>query len=97
MFVAVQTVFEGYSTNTKDKLRKNQLKYDLKIPMAHAAGNHQTHDIPAIMRNYRSGGTPWTIIIDPAGTVVYNQFHIDANFAAELIKVMLSKDYSPQN
>jgi hypothetical protein len=96
LFVGIQTVFEGYSINTKDKLRENQLKHELKIPMAHAAGNHQTHDIPAIMRNYRSGGTPWTVIIDPAGTIVYNQFHIDANLAAELIKVMLSKNYSPQ-
>jgi hypothetical protein len=95
--VGIQTVFEGYGINTKDKLRKNQLKHDLKIPMAHAAGNPQTHTIPDIMGKYRSGGTPWTVIIDPAGTVVYNQFHIDANFAAELIKVMLSKDYSPQN
>jgi len=87
--VGVQTVFEGYRTNTKDKLRKNQLKYDLKIPMAHAAGNPQSHAIPDIMRKYRSGGTPWTVIIDPAGTVVYNHFHIDANLAAELINTML--------
>ena len=40
--MGIQTVFEGYRINTKDKLRKNQLKYDLKIPMAHAAGNPQT-------------------------------------------------------
>ena len=95
--MAIQTVFEGYRINTEDKLRENQLKYDLKIPMAHAAGNPQTHSIPEIMRNYRSGGTPWTVIIDPYGRVVFNQFHIDANPATELINVMLSKDYSPQN
>ena len=93
----MQTVFEGYGVNSEDKLRENQLKYDLKIPMAHAPGNPQTHRIPEIMRKYRSGGTPWTVIIDPEGRVVYNQFHIDANPAAELIKVMLSKDYRPQN
>jgi hypothetical protein len=85
----VQTVFEGFGSNSEDKLRKNQLKYDLKIPMAHAPGNPQTHSIPEIMRKYRSGGTPWTVIIDP--------FHLDANLAAELIKDMLSKNYSPQN
>ena len=95
--MGIQTVFEGYRINTKDKLRKNQLKYDLKIPMAHAAGNPQTHTAPEIMRKYRSGGTPWTVIIDPDGKVVFNDFHIDANLAAELIKVMLSKDDSPQN
>lgn len=95
--MGIQTVFEGYRINTKDKLRKNQLKYDLKIPMAHAAGNPQTHTIPEIMRNYRSGGTPWTVIIDPYARVVFNDFHIDANLAAELIKGILSKDHNPQN
>lgn len=89
--MGIQTVFEGYSTNTKDKLRKNQLKYELKIPMAHAAGNPQTHEIPAIMRNYRSGGTPWTVIIDPSGRVVYNNFHIDVKPAVELIEKLLAK------
>ena len=97
MFVGIQTVFEGYRINTKDKLRENQLKYDLKIPMAHAPGNPQTHTAPEIMRNYRSGGTPWTVIIDPYGRVIFNEFHIDPNLAAELIKGVLSKDYSPQN
>lgn len=32
-FLAVQTVFEGHDFNTEDKLRKNQLKFGLKIPM----------------------------------------------------------------
>ena len=91
-FVGVQTVFEGYGTNTKDKLRANQLTYGLKIPMAHAPGNPQTHEIPAIMRNYRSGGTPWTVIIDPAGKVVYNNFHLDVKPAVELIQDLLSKN-----
>lgn len=93
----MQTVFEGFGSNSEDKLRKNQLKYDLKIPMAHAPGNPQTHSIPEIMRKYRSGGTPWTVIIDPYGKVVFNEFHLDANLATELIKDMLSKNYSPPN
>jgi hypothetical protein len=87
----VQTVFEGYSFNSPDKLRHNQLKYNLKIPMAHAAGNPQTHEIPEIMRLYRSGGTPWTVIMDPQGKVVYNQFHIKPSQALTLIEGMLSK------
>ena len=87
-FIAVQTVFEGYSFNTQDKLRQNQLKYALKIPMAHAVGNPDTRGIPEIMRNYRSGGTPWTIIIDPSGKVVYNDFHIQVAQAVSLIELM---------
>ena len=89
-FLAVQTVFEGYDFNSQDKLRKNQLEWDLKIPMAHAAGNPQTHEIPMIMRKYRSGGTPWKVIINPEGTVIYNHFQIESSQARALIEEMLS-------
>ena len=90
-FFAVQTVFEGYSYNSLDKLRKNQLEWTLKIPMAHAAGNPQTHEIPEIMRKYRTGGTPWKVIINPKGKVIYNQFHIELSQAIALIEGLLSK------
>jgi hypothetical protein len=91
-FLAVQTVFEGYGVNSEAKLRKNQLKYDVNIPMAHAPGNQQTHSVPQIMRDYRSGGTPWTVIIDQNGTVIYNHFHIEAEQAVTLIEQLLSKN-----
>lgn len=90
-FIAVQTVFEGYKINSRDKLRKNQLEWGLKIPMAHAAGNPKTHNIPTIMKNYRSGGTPWTVLIDPDGTVVYNHFHIEPPRATAIIEQLLSE------
>ena len=88
-FMAIQTVFEGFQINTQNKVRKNQLKYNLKIPMAHAAGNPNTQRIPEIMQKYRSGGTPWKVIIDPSGKVVYNNFHIDVDQAVSLIKALL--------
>ena len=89
-FIAVQTVFEGYDINTRDKLRQNQLKYDVKIPMAHAAGDPGAHSIPEIMKTYRSGGTPWAVIIDPYGMVVYNGFHIEAAQAIVLINQLIA-------
>jgi len=91
IFLAVQTVFEGYGSNSPDKLRKNQLEWGLKIPMAHAAGDPQTHEIPAIMSKYRSGGTPWTVLIDPKGNVVYNHFHIQPPQAIAMIEELLSE------
>jgi hypothetical protein len=96
-FIAVQTVFEGHRFNTQDKLRYNQLKYNLKIPMAHAAGNSDTHEIPEIMRNYRSGGTPWTVIIDPCGEVVYNGFHIEVAQAVSLLGKLIAKGGGKSN
>ena len=44
-----------------------------------------------LMRKYRSGGTPWTVIIDHKGTVVYNQFHIEVEQAAGLTEDLLQK------
>ena len=85
VFLAVQTVFEGYHTNTRDKLRHNQIKYGLNIPMAHAPGDPDTRAIPDIMKHYRSGGTPWTVIIDASGQVVYNAYHIKVNQAVALL------------
>ncbi len=90
-FFAVQTVFEGHAFNSPDKLRKNQLEWELNIPMAHAAGNPQTHTIPEIMQQYRSGGTPWAVIINPKGVVAYNNFHIEPPQAITLINQLLSK------
>ena len=84
-FVSIQTVFEGFGTNTKGKLRDTQLRYDLEIPMGHDPGNKQTYNRSSILYNYRTGGTPWVVIIDQQGKVVYNDYHIKPGKAIELI------------
>ena len=65
--------------------------------MAHAAGDQQTHSIPEIMHNYRSGGTPWTVIIDPYGKVAFNDFHIEVVPAVALIEKLLHPKSSRLN
>ena len=42
------------------------------------------------MRNYRTGGTPWTIIIDKRGMVRFNNFHIQAEDAVKIIDALKS-------
>lgn len=81
-FIAVQTVFEGHDENTFEKVVEIQKKYDLKIPFGHDS-NKSSSDI---MSKYRSGGTPWYIIIDPANRVVFNDFHIPVDEAIEFFK-----------
>jgi len=73
---AVQTVFEGFTTNTAERVEQMRERYALSVPMAHDPG---VPDIsaPFVMRHYRTGGTPWLILIDPSGTVVYNNFHVN--------------------
>ncbi len=75
----IQTTFEGYSTNTVDKLQEMQQRYDLPIMMGHDEGDSETHERPNTMRSYRTGGTPWAILISPDGYVIYNDFSIDAD------------------
>ena len=76
-FAAIQTVFEGAEVNTADKLRVNQLKYQLEIPFGQNSPAHGDRH-PSIMKNYRTGGTPWFIFIDPQGKVIFNDFHLNA-------------------
>ena len=44
------------------------------------------------MRRYRTGGTPWTVLIDPDGVVQFNDFHIAPDKAIDLIDRMLDDD-----
>lgn len=73
----IQTVFEGFNSNTVEDVRKLQLKYDLPITMGHDAGDPAGDHRPQTMIKYRTGGTPWIILIDPEGQVVFNHFHVD--------------------
>lgn len=76
-FAAVQTVFEETELNTEDRLRDAQLRYRLAIPFGHdpsAEGGPSS-----LMNDYRTGGTPWFIVIDPAGRLVFSDFSLDAD------------------
>ncbi len=85
-FVTVQTVFEGFDTNTLDSAREVAKKYQLDIPVGHDPGADQSGSV--LMRQYRTGGTPWTIVIDRERRVRFNGFQADAEMLAESIKML---------
>ena len=87
--VAIQTTFEGFSTNTADKMQEIQQQYKLNITMGHDAGDEENH--PKTMRDYRSGGTPWAVLISPEGKVIYNDFSVDPESAIKYIKREIGK------
>jgi len=89
VFVAVQTVFEGYGTNTEGRAKDTVEEFDLLIPVGHVEGEGGRS--PAIMRRYRSGGTPWTVIIDRQGTVRFNGFSIEPKADIDLVEKLLAK------
>lgn len=90
VFAGIQTVFEGHSVNTIDKVRQVQLQYDLKMPMGHDPGDEGGR--PRTMMAYRTGGTPWMILISPYREVVYNDYGIDADKAIKFLAKETAKD-----
>jgi hypothetical protein len=70
-------VFEGSDVNSFDRLRTNQQRYGLHVPFGHAAAA-SPETVPEIMETYRSGGTPWFVVIEPDNRVVYDGFQLDA-------------------
>ena len=75
-FAVVQTVFEGAEHNTVERLRETQEKYGLALPFGHDATQPGAR-YPTIMEDYRTGGTPWFIVIDPKGEIVFSDFRLD--------------------
>lgn len=88
-FVAVQTVFEGFSFNTPQKAKETAARYHLTIPIGHSGS---TKEPSTMMQRYRTRGTPWTVIIDREGIIRYNHFHITPNDAIALIDRLLEKN-----
>jgi thiol-disulfide isomerase/thioredoxin len=80
--LAVQTTFEGYSHNGVKQAKEVAKRYSLSIPIGQSGDRNQRSKL---MSNYRTGGTPWTIIIDRDGHVRYNDFHVDPDYAMTLI------------
>ena len=77
--VSVQTTFEGHQVNTGDKVREIQLRYDLPIVMGHDPGQRNANGYPNTMMSYRTGGTPWQVLIHPSGVVLYDGFNVHAD------------------
>ena len=88
VFVAVQTTFEGFSTNTPEAALKTAAQFDLDIPVAHDGSNGKRS---RLMQAYRTGGTPWSVVIDRNGVVRFNDFHITPDKAGALIDHLLAQ------
>ena len=86
-FIGMQTVFEGADANTFERMLEIQKEYDLQIPFGHDIGNENTRNISSTMYNYRTGGTPWFILIDQNDVVLFNDFHLNTEKAIEFLKV----------
>ena len=92
-FLAIQTVFEGHDTNTANAARASVERHGLSdIALGHDSGHP-----PTIMADYRTGGTPWTVIIGPDRTVLANGFQLDADQALSIITEQLDTPNEGEN
>lgn len=85
-FMAIQTVFEGSASNTYERMQEIQKEYDLQIPFGHDPGDATSRNRSGTMVDYRTGGTPWFIILDENNKVVFNDYHLDTDKAIEILK-----------
>lgn len=82
-FVLAQTAFEDFDQNTVAAAANLVKQFGLEdVPLGHDAG-----EPPVTMMDYRTGGTPWTVIIGPRPDrrVLFNGFQLDTESALELI------------
>ncbi|MDF1658089.1 MAG: redoxin family protein [Verrucomicrobiales bacterium] len=88
-FVAIQTPFEDFATNSELQLASIAEKHKLDIPIGHLAKTQDTYSINVA---YETGGTPWWIVIDREGTVVFNDFTMAPDVAAANIQQLIDGD-----
>ena len=88
VFLVIQTVFEGFGTNTAKKIEQTRKQYKLEIPFAHDDGDGKGS---VLMRDYQTRGTPWHIIIDKQGRVVFCDFHVDPDKTISAVKQLLNQ------
>jgi len=88
VFLAIQTVFEGAHTNTKDKLLKTQKQYNLSIQYKPWRSTcsviiHGARSVIGCFITYIV-----TESVDQKGKVVFNDFHLDETKAIEYLKAI---------
>tara|TARA_Y100000589_G_scaffold307410_1_gene323063 strand:- start:3092 stop:3685 length:594 start_codon:yes stop_codon:yes gene_type:complete len=90
-FLAIQTTFEGGHINTLDKVEKIAEKYNLDIPMGHTQAQ-LGQKIPLFMQDYRTGGTPWGILIGPDRRVLLNGYELEHQVIVKLMRQFQSQE-----
>ena len=60
-------------------------KYGLKIPMGHTQ-TQPREKIPFFTQDFRTGGTPWGILIGPDRRVLVNGYELDHEIIVKLMR-----------
>lgn len=76
-FAVVHTAFDDDPFNSRERVRENQLKFDIKVPFGHDPKSGANY--PTVMQDYRTRGTPFFLVIDPKGFLVFADFSLDVD------------------
>ena len=88
-FATVQTVFEGFHTNTEKSAKEMVERYDLQdIPVGHSGSRDKRS---AIMQSFRTRGTPWTVLIGKDGLIRTEGFHVELEQGKKVLQQLLDE------
>ncbi len=90
-FAVIQTVFEGHAENGPEQRAIMQQRYELALPLA----QDDAHPHPHTMSDYHSAGTPWWILINRQGRVIYNHFQWPIENARRTLNALLAASVKP--
>lgn len=87
VFLAIQTPFQDYTSNSEFMLKPMAEEFDLDIPFGHLAKTKGAYSINVA---YETGGTPWWVVINKEGVVEFNGFTMNAEVGAENIRKLIA-------
>ena len=93
MFLAIQTPFENFTSNSELRLKPTAEKFDLKIPFGHLA---KTKDSYSINVAYETGGTPWWVVINKEGIVEFNGYTMDPEIGIANLRKLIAGAALPE-
>ena len=90
VFFHVQTVFEGFESNTPKSGESDARTYELESPVGYDL-RVDGAPMSQFMTRFGTAGTPWTVVIDKKGFVRVNQITPDLASMRTVIDGLLTE------
>lgn len=88
-FVAIQTTFEDFTSNSELQLKPVAEKHKLSIPFGHLAKSADPN-VYSLNVAYNTPGTPWWVVIDKEGKVAFNANTMDPQIGIANLRKLIA-------